>query len=156
MTPSNSTDLTPEQIETLEDSTEDYGYLFWCVGHVRSLYPDLPYGEQKEKGQKAIHGLLSQGLIALFRGTAFAGEETELASSEWKAVLADPMQWDWEQYQDKDWADGEVQFRYGSTKQGEKVYQYDPQIGAYYQTQFWKDHHPHQWGYYRGQEVGKS
>ena len=80
---------------------------------------------------------------------AFIGEETELASEEWEMVLADPLQWDWQQ--DKDWTSGETECRYGSTDIGEKVYREDPQIGIYHKSKFWSDHHPHSWGYYRGQ-----
>ena len=80
--------LTPEQIEVLEDATEDYGYLFWAVGYIQRLYPDLPYEQQKEKGREAVWGLLSQGLVALFRGVAFTGEETELLPEEWAAKFA--------------------------------------------------------------------
>ncbi len=147
--------FTPEQIETLEDSTEDYGYLFWAVGYVRRLYPDLSYEQQKQKGRQAVYGLLAEELVSLFRGTKFTGEETEVASEEWETVLADPLQWDWQQYQDKDWTDGETEYRYGSTKKGEKVYREDPQIGIYYKSKFWSDHHPHSWGYYRGQQGQK-
>ena len=148
--------LTPEQIEVLEDATEDYGYLFWAVGYVRGLYPDTSYEQQKDKARQAVKDMLADGLLSLFCGIAFNGEETEIAPSEWETILADPLQWDWEQYQDKDWTDDETQFRYVATDKGNTVYRDDPQIWAYYRSKFWADHHPgYSWGYYRGQEGSK-
>lgn len=130
--------LTPEQMEVLELSTEDYGYFFWAVGYVSRFRPELPYEQQKEKGQQAVRGLLAEGLITLFRGTTFTGtsEVTELMPEEWEAVLADPLQWDWQQYQDKEWADGEIEFRYGSTEKGETVYREDEQVRTYFKSRY--------------------
>ncbi len=46
--------LTPEQMDVLEDATEDYGYFSWAVGYVRGLYPDLPYEQQKKRRGKPL------------------------------------------------------------------------------------------------------
>ncbi len=49
---------------------------------------------------------------------------------EWEAVLTNPLEWDWQQYQDKEWADDEPQFRYVATDKGDAVIWHPSEYGV--------------------------
>lgn len=124
--------LAPEQIKILESATEDYTDLYFAVEEVEEISPtsDYPSMSQVQRARTAVQGLLAEGLISLFQGEDFVGEEVEIPVSERESVLSDPVNWDWKRYQEER-PKKAPRVCFISTRKGEDVYYHDPQVQTY-------------------------
>lgn len=77
----------------LDLASEDYVGLWELQWRYRTKQVEAPAEEIDRELAAALQRLIKQGLVTLSRGTAFAGEEVTLHSTDALVVASDPRQW---------------------------------------------------------------
>lgn len=101
----------------LDMAVDDFIGLWEILWRTRSLVPEGREEEVRLTATDQTRDLLEQGLVALFRGTRFAGDEVPLSRDEALAVLSDADQWEPPPQGDA------THVRLAATREGEKAYQ---------------------------------
>jgi hypothetical protein len=78
----------------LDLSTDDFTGLWEIVWRGRSLAPDASDDEIRSAARRDACALISEGLLSVYRGTRFGGDEVQLSSAEALALIEDDQSWE--------------------------------------------------------------
>jgi hypothetical protein len=107
-----TTDLTTM---VLDLTTEDFIGLWEVVWRARALEASGRPAISDTALRSEVIRLCADGLIALYKGVRFDGDESELGADETQSVLADPANWDPAK-------SGSEHYRLAATNEGDEEY----------------------------------
>jgi hypothetical protein len=108
--------LSSAQQKILGLAVDDFFGLWEVAATLHDLLPEHSEMESKIAARQAVKELVIDGLICLYRGNNFSGEEKPLPQEEINAMLWDNKNWDW------DAPKAAEHIRLAATKKGENIY----------------------------------
>ena len=84
--------MTQEEVEAtiLEDAVGDYIGLWEINWIMNSLMPDASKRSKREVAEESLRALLLRGMVELFRGVSFLGDQVRVTTDDLDSALAAP------------------------------------------------------------------